>query len=282
MHIKDQDLSIEVTEIKNMMNLLSNLFSIRSSFLYNIGDEQYLKEIAGNNGDYQDFCKLIQEELRPRCMACDRDHFKMASEMTDPLLYRCYNGLYEMFLPLFIEKVIVGYLHFGQVRSEDDFNLIAKECSLSEHSRVKELKKKYNRMNIIKKDKLLLISQLFQKISEIMMKNRLIEIMKTKPEYYLRKYIEEHLSETIDVKSAAKYLNRSPSYITHKFKEIHGKTFHEFLNTQRIALAKELLLTDSIGETFPRCGFKNRYHFSKVFKKMEGKTPGKYKLLAIN
>ena len=74
-----EELIIEVNEIQKMMDLLSNLFSIRTSFIYAMDDEKYVKEIAGNNGDYQEYCVLIQKELRHRCIACDRDKFREAS-----------------------------------------------------------------------------------------------------------------------------------------------------------------------------------------------------------
>ena len=67
--LKDE-LVIEANEIKEIMDLLSNLFSIRTSFIYAIDNKRYTSEIAGNNGDYQDFCKLIQLELKHKCIAC--------------------------------------------------------------------------------------------------------------------------------------------------------------------------------------------------------------------
>jgi len=277
MHIREDELSLEVGEIQNIMDLLSSLFSMRTAFIYNIADEQYLKQIAGNNGDYQEYCKLIQQELGHRCRACDHDKFREASARNEPLLYRCYNGLYEMYMPIYVEKVLAGYLHFGQIRSEEDFCLIAQECKLNEHSRLKELGDNYNSMTVIRKERLLQISRLFKIIAEIMLKNRLIKIKMSNPEYYLKEYIENHLADPIDVNSTAKSLNRSPSYITHKFREFYGCSFHEYLIQARIEYARQLLLTKSIDETFQLCGFKNRYHFSKVFKKLQGKTPGQFK-----
>ncbi len=278
MEVYKDELMIEVDEIKKIMDLCSNLFSIRASFIYIIDDEQYTNEIAGNNGDYQNYCRIIQEELKHKCIACDRDKFKEANNKKEPLLYRCYNGLYEMYLPIFIENCLVGYLHFGQVRAEQDFTTIADECSLYEHSKVEELEKSYNSMNIIQKEKLFLISELFLKFSDIILKNKLIELKKAKLEFYLKKYVEENLTNSIDVKSAAEFVGRSPSFVTHKFKEIYGKTFHEFLSQVRVEHSKKLLRKYSISETFQLCGFKNRYHFSKVFKKAESITPHEYQL----
>jgi AraC-like DNA-binding protein len=278
MEISKEELLIEVDEIKKLMDLMSNLFSIRTSFIYAIDDEQYSNEIAGNNGDYQNYCRIIQKELKARCILCDRDKFKEANQRKEPLLYQCYNGLYEMYLPICIENSVVGYLHFGQVRSDQDFKLIAEKYGLREHSEFLELEKSYNSMNIIEKEKLILISELFMKFSDIILKNKLIELKKAKPEYYLKKYVEENLNRSIDVVSAAESVGRSPSFVTHKFKEIYGKSFHEYLTQARVDRSKKLLKKHSISETYEMCGFNNRYHFSKVFKKMEGITPREFQL----
>lgn len=278
MELHKEELLIEVAEIKKLMDLLSSLFPIRTSFIYAIDDEQYTNEIAGNNGNYQNFCKLIQLELKHKCIACDRDKFKEANKKKKPILYQCYSGLYEMFLPLFIKNSLAGYLHFGQVRSEEDFQTIASKYSLYEHSMLKELETTYDSMTIIEKEKLILISELFQKFADIILKNKLIELRKANPEYYPKKYIEENLDKSIDVKTAAKFIDRSPSFVTHNFKEKYDMTFHEFLIQKRVEHSKTLLRKYSIVETFQLCGFKNRFHFSKVFKKMEGITPHEYQI----
>lgn len=273
MSLLQEELLVEVDELKKLMDLLSSLFAIRTSFIYAIGDDQYESEIAGNNGDYQPFCEIIQQEMHDKCIACDREQFKLAVEKQIPWLYRCYNGLYEMFLPLFIEETLAGYLHFGQVRSEDDFETIAIACGLNKHSKLVELRASYEKMEIISKEKLILISELFQRMADNILKNKLVELRGSKPEHYLKKYIEENYSKDISLKSAAKHINRSPSFVTHKFKEVYGCSFHSFLTQERIDASKKLLKKYSIIETFQKCGFKNRYHFSKVFKQLEGITP---------
>ena len=277
MLIHKDELLVEVNEIKEMMNLLSNLFLIRASFVYAVDNEEYRNDIAGNNGDHQDFCKLIQLELKHKCIACDRDKFKEATIKQKPILYQCYNGLYEMFLPLFIQSTLVGYLHFGQIRSEKDFNQISKECSLTEHSQVKNLERIYNTMNIINTEKLVLISQLFQRFADFILKDKLIELRKAKPEYYLKKYIEDNFNKPINVKTAAEFIGYSPSFVTHSIKKKYNISFHQYLTQIRIDHAKALLKTRTINETFNLCGFKNRYHFSKLFKNVVGITPHEYK-----
>jgi AraC-like DNA-binding protein len=272
-----EKLRIEIVEIKKIMDLLSGLFSIRTAFFYSITDEYSIKEIAGNMGDYQPFCSIIQQELKNKCIACDRDQFKKAEYGKSPLLYQCYNGLYEMILPLYIEDHIIGYLHFGQVRSDDSFDKIYNKCSLFEHTKVDLLRKEYQKMQVFPKEKLLMISDLFTRISEIILKNHLVEIQKAKPEYYLKKYISENYSKDISIKKAAVYIGKSPSYITHQFKKHFQCTFHQYLLQYRINKAREFLKSMTIEEAADACGFKNRYHFSKVFKQFTGLTPRQYK-----
>lgn len=276
MEVKEK-LRIEIDEIKKIMDLLSSLFSIRTAFFYSITDEYSIKEIAGNMGDYQPFCSIIQQEFKNKCIACDRDNFKKAEQGKSPLLYQCYNGLYEMILPLYIEDHIIGYLHFGQVRSDDSFDKILNLYDLSRHTQVNLLRKEYQNMQVFSKSKLLLISDLFTRISEIILKNHLVEIQKAKPDYYLKKYINDNYAKDISIDRAAAYIGKSPSYITHQFRKYFQTTFHQYLLEFRIQKARKFLSSMTIEETAEACGFKNRYHFSKVFKKIVGITPSQYR-----
>ena len=116
--LKQDDLLIEVSQIKKMMDLLSNLFSIRTSFIYAIDDDQYTREIAGNNGDYQKFCIIIQEEMKHRCIACDLDKFKeslgdLKNELTEEEILKLRENQDKMAEILFstwmarINKIVV-------------------------------------------------------------------------------------------------------------------------------------------------------------------------------
>ncbi len=278
MKLQKDELLMEVQEIKKIMDLLSDLFPLRTSYIYAINDDQYTSEIAGNNGDFQEYCRIVQEELKHKCIECDRYHFNMAKENRAPLLYQCYNGLYEMFLPLYIDNYLTGFLHFGQVRSEENFDEIAEKYSLNEHSKIRELEKIYISMPVVNKKQLILIAKLFKHYADLIIQNKLVGIRTAKPEFYLKKYVEDNFDKDISVHTAAKFVGRSTSFVTHKFREIYKKTFHEFLCDKRIEHAKELLRKYSIEETYQKCGYCNRYHFSKIFKKLTGKTPGEYQL----
>jgi two-component system response regulator YesN len=104
----------------------------------------------------------------------------------------------------------------------------------------------------------------------------LIELKQKSPEYYLKKFIQENLHREISIQSAAEYIGRSASFITHTFRELYGTTFYNYVLERKIELAIQYLKLKSIEDTSALCGFKNRYHFSKVFKKITGQSPGEY------
>lgn len=270
-------LRIEVPELEEMLSLLSGLFNIRTAFLYSTGEEQITRELAGRSGEFRPFCQAIQSAWKDRCAACDRDKFAEAAARHEPLLYRCYNGLYEMYLPLFVDEVLVGYLHFGQVRSEDSFEEIRQACGLDRHPRCVELEEHYRKMEVVPREKLQLICRLFAQMADHILKNKLIEVKQVRPEYFLKKYIQENLQRQVTVEDAARYIGRSKSFVTHKFREAYGMSFSAYVRQYRIEQSKQHLRTAGIDRAWSLCGFKNRYQFSREFKRVTGLSPGQYR-----
>lgn len=100
--------------------------------------------------------------------------------------------------------------------------------------------------------------------------------------HYVVNYIQEHITEKIavDLLSRKAYLNRNIFFKW--FKEQFGITPVEYINRERIKLAKQLLLNphNKIPEISSRCGFSDVNYFIRVFKKSEGITPKVYQYCA--
>ncbi len=95
-------------------------------------------------------------------------------------------------------------------------------------------------------------------------------------------FIEKQLHAEIRLDQVAREAGMSKFHFCRHFKEVTGLTFREFLARRRIALAVELLRdqTRSVSDVYLDVGFKNLSHFSRVFLKLTGQSPSRYRRIA--
>ncbi|MCH1625043.1 response regulator transcription factor [Fredinandcohnia sp. SECRCQ15] len=95
----------------------------------------------------------------------------------------------------------------------------------------------------------------------------------------LLEYVEEHYNEPLSLSSVAKHFHFNPSYLSSYFTAHNNEGFNEYLNKIRIEEAAKLLLKDTatISEISGMVGYSDHSYFCKVFKKMKGVSPSKYR-----
>jgi two-component system, response regulator YesN len=93
------------------------------------------------------------------------------------------------------------------------------------------------------------------------------------------RYLDEHLSEQLSMRSVAEHLHMNASYFSVLFKEQTGLTFSDYLSRRRIQRAKELLVNTrlSIAEIAEQVGYQTAKYFVKVFRTIENVSPGQYR-----
>lgn len=97
----------------------------------------------------------------------------------------------------------------------------------------------------------------------------------------VEKILSERICENLSISEIAAKLHISSYYLMHTFKKRTGITIGEYKTALQIAKAKTLLRDKekSISEISALCGFESPQYFSRVFKKVEGISPSKYKNL---
>ncbi len=92
-------------------------------------------------------------------------------------------------------------------------------------------------------------------------------------------YIRLHYSSHISLDDVAKHVHLNASYLSRVFKEEMQMNFVTYVNSIRIEASKKLLIDTSIPlmEVSDMVGFDEQSYFTKVFKKITGVTPGKYR-----
>ncbi|KOY17619.1 response regulator [Paenibacillus xylanivorans] len=95
----------------------------------------------------------------------------------------------------------------------------------------------------------------------------------------IARYMDAHYQEDLSLQQIAARFYLSREYISRKFKQQFGLNWSEYLGKLRINNAKLLLQNPSlrIAKISEMVGYQDEKYFSKVFKKMEGITPGEYR-----
>jgi len=89
--------------------------------------------------------------------------------------------------------------------------------------------------------------------------------------------MEKNLFSPLPIPIIAELLNVSLSAFSHQFKNETGFSPANFYRHQRIKKAKHFLENGiSVTETSQQMGFENPYHFSRLYKKIEGTPPSQF------
>jgi two-component system response regulator YesN len=92
-------------------------------------------------------------------------------------------------------------------------------------------------------------------------------------------YVDEHITEDLNLSLIADKFNRTPGYISTIFKQYTEGGFNTYLTKGRIEIAKKLIGDSSISiqEISELSGFTNAKYFSVVFRKTTGESPREYR-----
>jgi len=92
-------------------------------------------------------------------------------------------------------------------------------------------------------------------------------------------YIKHNYMRKISLEDVASHVYLSPSYFSKVFNEGVGCSFNNYLNKVRIDASKRLLMDKSLSivEVSNISGYEDQSYFNKVFKKLTGMSPGRYR-----
>ncbi|MDF9843457.1 response regulator [Paenibacillus sp. PastF-1] len=94
-------------------------------------------------------------------------------------------------------------------------------------------------------------------------------------------YIEEHYARPLNMAMVSNHVSLSYSYFSEAFKAYTGESFVIYLKKVRIRHAKELLAGSrmmKLSGVSEAVGFENSKQFTRVFKELEGISPGEYRI----
>ncbi len=92
-------------------------------------------------------------------------------------------------------------------------------------------------------------------------------------------YIKSNITEQFKLEELSKKACMSPSHFSRSFKKETGLSVTEFVQLERLKIAKKLLMTSrlNVREVAYHSGFTDINFFNRVFKRELGATPGKFR-----
>ncbi|SFQ28354.1 AraC family transcriptional regulator [Caldicoprobacter faecalis] len=93
-------------------------------------------------------------------------------------------------------------------------------------------------------------------------------------------YIDKYYTQPdISLDKIAETFNLNRNYVSKIVREVTGYNFTDYINAKRIELAKKLLqdTNKTINDIAKEVGFNYSYYFIRIFKSLEGITPGQYR-----
>jgi len=92
--------------------------------------------------------------------------------------------------------------------------------------------------------------------------------------------IEANMEDAITITELSKALDMSDFHFSRAFKLATGEGPHAFMTERRMARACDLLANskEQLAEIAYACGFSSQSHFTTVFRKTMGETPGRYRM----
>jgi AraC-like DNA-binding protein/ligand-binding sensor protein len=236
------------------------------------------------------FCRAINTGENPcaSCALAQKCTLKGAKKRSETI--ECFAGMKETAVPIWLGERIVGYLKTGQVFTHQPSraNLAALEEALLKGGRtdqqIRKLMKLYLQTPVMEEEKyasmITLLSafglQLAGLMNRVVLESRVVEL---EPVRRAKEYIRERIDDKISLEDVSAAVNVSTYYFCKIFKQSTGMTFTEYVNRQRIELAKrEILKPDRrVTEVAYDVGYQSLSQFNRSFLKIVGESPTQFR-----
>ena len=235
------------------------------------------------------FCALMAGRSRS-CAACLQVQQRLAESATrEAQTVTCHAGLCDTAVPVRLGEKLIGFLQTGQVfRRQPTAAQFTRTARLIQQWGIDvdraELRAAYFKSRVLTPKQYESMVRLLSIFADhlSLVSNQLIvqqDNAESPAITRARRFIEEHQAEDLSLAQVAKAAGMSTFYFCKMFKKFTGLNFTDYLSRVRIEKAKNLLLNPNlrISEIAYAIGFQSLTHFNRVFKKIVGQSPTRYR-----
>ena len=250
--------------------------------------EQWQPALRGATNE-NPFCALMARSNRV-CAACLDVQRKLTADTSQSArTITCFAGLSDSAVPIRIGDKLVGFLQTGQVLlkrpARFQFDRVAKKLvQWGSTVNLTEAREAYLHTKVLSRKQyraMLRLLEIFGRHLSILSNQIVVESAISEPAAVTRarQFISQNQGGAICLATVAKAVNTSTFYFCKLFKKSTGLTFTDYLARLRIEKAKALLLKPDlrVSEIAYEVGFQSLTHFNRVFRKLTGDSPTRYR-----
>ena len=262
-------------EIQNLLDDFAALLDVRVTF-FSINGEMLRRGKAMCNCDY---CDFVQKKLCRwnQCVSMDADKLREALQSNGIISYRCHAGVRECLAAVKLHNMPAGFVMMGQFRLDGDKMPKFPELDPEQN---KTLRSKFNALPCFSADKQQAILNMLKTLIDYITVREFAVLQGDRLRNEIDKYIERHLTEDIRLPEMAKKLGRSVSSISQLLRKNYHTTFKNLVLEARLNAAEKHWHTApdaTVAEVAFISGFRDQFYFSRVFHRLRGISPGKYR-----
>lgn len=235
------------------------------------------------------FCALMAENNRA-CAACLEAQQKITEAAgAGPRTVKCFAGLCDTGVPVSIGDELLGFLQTGQIflkkPTRAQFARTVKQLvDWGWKVDLRRLEEAYFQTRVISPqqyESVVHLLTIFAQHLSLVSNQLLVRNANAEPPAITRakQFIKEHQADEISLGDVAKAVNTSTFYFCKMFKKATGLNFTDYLSRVRVEKARNLLLNPNlrISEIAFAAGFQSLSHFNRVFRRIAGESPSRYR-----
>ncbi len=239
---------------------------------------QYTDKTSANQ-----YCKYINSNssISSKCLICDFALLKECKEKKQPVSHVCHAGLLDIAIPIMHNQSILGYIMLGQLKVDDNFKSIKQKLS-SDGLDIDKLEVLYNNLPIKNEEFIKSIINLATILAKHLLLDNIVKPKNLSTLDTIVEFINENIHSPLSVEYIAQQNFVSVSLIYKLFYKNFNTSVKDYINKRRCELALSLLMFSdkSLNDVAFEVGFSSLSYFSKVFKKLYGVSPLKYRQLS--
>lgn len=276
-----------VFNLEELQSLLRDFYHITSVRITVFDTE--MNELVSYPEKCAPFCALIREtrEGLAACARCDRTACTTAVNRNKTYIYRCHAGLTEAVTPLFVGRVLVGYLIFGHAFAynsvDEGWDVIQKCCEKYPVDLLK-LKASCEACPHLSEEYIQSAARILHATASYLVLERMATLQEDSVAARLDDYLSKHFTEDITTHSLCQTLDIGRSRLYTLSKQLYGCGILQQIIKLRMEQAKHLLIDYpemSIAQIAAECGYPDYNYFIAVFSRTVGQAPNAFRKQAV-